>query len=54
MGSFDLEWIDIDAEEGPLFRFGKKDVYYRVRAGERVVRLRAKHSPNLDFVEKYC
>ena len=50
MGRYNLEWIDIDAEEGPLFRIGKKDVYYRERAGQRVVRLRAKHSPNLDYL----
>jgi hypothetical protein len=50
MGKYELEWIDIDADEGPLFRIGKKDVYCRERAGERVVRLKAKHSPNLDYL----
>lgn len=50
MGKYTLEWIDKNAEEGPLFRIGSKDIYYRERAGERVVRLAAKHSPNLDYL----
>ena len=50
MAKYTLEWIDINAEEGPLFRIGPKDIYYRDRKGERVVRLKAKHSPNLDYL----
>ena len=50
MGKYQLEWINKDAEEGPLFQIGSKDIYYRERAGERIVRLRAKHSPNLDYL----
>ena len=50
MGKYQLEWINKDAEEGPLFRIGSKDVYYREFAGQRVVRLRALHSPNLDYL----
>jgi len=50
VGKYTLEWIDKNAEEGPLFRIGSKDIYYRERAGERVVRLAAKHSPNLDYL----
>lgn len=50
MGKYELQWINKDAEEGPLFQIGSKDVYYRERAGQRVVRLRAKHSPNLDYL----
>ena len=50
MAKYELEWINKDAEEGPLFRIGPKDVYYRERKGQRVVRLAAKHSPNLDYL----
>ena len=50
MGSYDLEWIDKDANEGPLFKIGSKDIYHRDRAGERVIRLKALHSPNLDYL----
>ena len=50
MGKFQLEWIDKDAEQGPLFRIGSKDVYYREFPGQRVVRLEAKHSPSLDYL----
>ena len=50
MGKYQLEWINKDAEEGPLFKIGSKDIYYRDRAGVRVVRLRAKHAPNLDYL----
>ena len=50
MGKYTLTWIDKDAEEGPLFRIGEKDIYYRERKGERVIRLKAIHSPNLDYL----
>jgi len=50
MGKYELTWIDKDAEEGPLFRIGDKDIYYRERKGERVIRLKAIHSPNLDYL----
>ena len=50
MAKYALEWINKEAQEGPLFRIGEKDVYYRERSGERVVRLKAKHSPNLDYL----
>ena len=50
MSKYKLEWIDKGAEEGPIFKIGKKDVYYRERKGERIVRLKAKHSPNLDYL----
>ena len=50
MGKYALEWINKDAEEGPLFKIGDKDIYYRERAGERIVRLKAIHSPNLDYL----
>ncbi len=50
MGKYTLEWINKDAEEGPLFKIGTKDIYYRERKGQRVVRLAAKHSPNLDYL----
>ena len=50
MGKYTLEWINKDAEEGPLFKIGTKDIYYRDRKGQRVVRLEAKHAPNLDYL----
>ncbi len=50
MGKYELTWIDKDAEEGPLFQIGTRDVYYRERKGERVIRLKAVHSPNLDYL----
>ncbi len=50
MARYELTWIDKDAEEGPLFRIGTKDVYSRPRRGQRVVRLKAIHSPNLAYV----
>ncbi|MAY81423.1 MAG: hypothetical protein CL930_11640 [Deltaproteobacteria bacterium] len=50
MAQFELEWIDKDATQGPVFRIGKKDVYVREYADQRVLRLRAKHSPNLDYL----
>jgi hypothetical protein len=50
MSKYTLEWINKEAEEGPLFKIGTKDIYYRERKGERVVRLAAKHSPNLDYL----
>ncbi len=45
-----LHWIDKDAEEGPLFRIGDKDVYCRERSGSRIIRLKAILSPNEDYV----
>ena len=51
MSKFPLEWIDKNAEVGPLFRIGTKDVYSRDLAGGRVIRLAARHSPNLDYLE---
>ena len=50
MSKYTLEWINKEAEEGPLFKIGTKDIYYRERKGERVIRLAAKHSPNLDYL----
>ena len=50
MAEYKLEWIDKGAEEGPVFRIGEKDVYYRERKGERILRLKARHSPNLDYL----
>jgi len=50
MSKYKLEWIDKGAEEGPVFRIGKKDIYYRELKGGRVIRLKAKHSPNLDYL----
>ena len=47
MADYKLEWINKEADQGPLFKIGPKDVYYREFAGERVVRLKAKHSPGL-------
>ncbi len=51
MARFELEWIDKDADEGPLFRIGTKDIYSRERPGERVVRLKALHSPSMEYLE---
>lgn len=50
MGKYKLHWIDKGAEVGPVFRIGTDDIYYRERRGERVLRLKAKHSPNLDYL----
>jgi hypothetical protein len=50
MSQFELEWIDKDAVEGPIFRIGSKDVYVREHANQRVLRLCARHSPNLDYL----
>ena len=50
MAKYELEWINKDADEGPLFKIGPRDIYYRERKGERVVRLAAKESPNLDYL----
>lgn len=49
MGQYELEWIDKDATQGPVFRIGK-DIYVREYADQRVLRLYAKHSPNLDYL----
>lgn len=38
-----FEWINKNAEVGPLFRIGR-DVYERDRAGQRVIRLKAVES----------
>lgn len=50
MGQYEIEWIDKDATQGPVFRIGTKDVYVREYADQRVLRLYAKHSPNLDYL----
>ena len=47
--TYDLEWIDKNAEQGPVFRIGR-DVYERERAGERVIRLKAVESYNVHGV----
>lgn len=51
MARYELQWIDKDAQEGPLFRIGTRDVYSRDRRGSRVVRLAARHSPDVDYIE---
>ncbi|MFT5431370.1 MAG: hypothetical protein ACI9OJ_002065 [Myxococcota bacterium] len=43
MSRLEVEWIDPEAEQGPLFRVGR-DVYERERAGGRVIWLRAHES----------
>jgi hypothetical protein len=43
MAHYDVEWINPDAEQGPLFRIGK-DVYERERPGSRLIWLRAHES----------
>ena len=43
------EWIDKDAESGPLFRVGP-DTYVRHRPDSRVVRLTTTHAPGLDYL----
>ena len=50
MAKYKLHWIDKGAEEGPVFRIGEKDIYSRSVKGGRVLRLQAKHSPNLDYL----
>jgi hypothetical protein len=50
MGKFELEWINKDAEVGPLFKIGTKDIYSRDRPGQRIIRLAARHAPNLDYL----
>ena len=37
---YDFEWIDRDAEQGPVFRIGR-DVYIRERPGQSLIRLPA-------------
>ena len=49
-GKWQLEWIDKDAEFGPLFRIGP-DVYQRSRANGRVIVLDAILSPGLDYLD---
>ena len=49
-GNWKLEWIDRDAEYGPLFRIGP-DVYRRSRANGRVIVLDAVLSPGLDYLD---
>lgn len=51
MSRYALTWIDKNAQHGPLFRIGDKDIYSRERPGQRVVRLRAVHAPDLAYVE---
>ena len=43
MARYEVEWINPDAEQGPLFRIGK-DVYERERPGSRLIWLRAHES----------
>ena len=43
MARYDVEWINPEAEQGPLFRIGR-DVYERERAGSRLIWLRAHES----------
>ena len=43
MARYDVEWINPDAEQGPLFKIGR-DVYERERPGSRVIWLRAHES----------
>ncbi len=50
MGTYELEWIDKHASVGPVFRIGTKDVYSRERADGRILRLRALHSPDMDYL----
>jgi hypothetical protein len=40
---YELTWIDVNAEVGPLFKLGR-DVYERERPGERLIRLKAVES----------
>ena len=49
-GKWQLEWIDKDAEEGPVFRIGP-DVYSRIRPGERVLELHAILSPGMNYLD---
>ena len=49
-GRWQLEWIDKDAHEGPVFRIGP-DVYSRIRPGGRVLELHAILSPGLDYLD---
>ncbi|MDP6934235.1 MAG: hypothetical protein QGG40_15020 [Myxococcota bacterium] len=51
MARYELKWIDKDAEVGPIFQIGDHDIYHRERPGQRVVRLDAISSPNLDYLE---
>ncbi len=41
--NYDLTWIDIDADEGPIFQIGR-DVYHRARPGAALIRLPAVES----------
>jgi len=49
-GKWQLEWIDKDAHEGPVFRIGP-DVYSRTRPGQRVLENHAILSPGLDYLD---
>lgn len=49
MARYELQWIDRDATQGPLFRIGR-DVYERERPGQRVIRLKAVESYSPDGV----
>ena len=49
-GKWQLEWIDKDAHEGPVFRIGP-DVYSRIRPGERVLENHAILSPGLNYLD---
>ncbi|MCG3173627.1 MAG: hypothetical protein GMKNLPBB_01826 [Myxococcota bacterium] len=45
-----LEWINREAEVGPVFKIGP-DIYSRERPGQRVLRNRAILSPSLDYLD---
>jgi hypothetical protein len=49
-GKWQLEWIDKNAVQGPVFRIGP-DIYSRVRADERALELKAILSPGLNYLD---
>ncbi|MDP6944261.1 MAG: hypothetical protein QF464_08935 [Myxococcota bacterium] len=49
-GKWQLEWIDKEAHEGPVFRIGP-DVYSRLRPGQRVLELHAILAPGLNYLD---
>ena len=48
--TYKLEWLDKNAEIGPIFKIGR-DVYERERPNQRVIRLKAVESYNVNGVE---
>ena len=48
---YELHWIDKDAEQGPVFRIGDKDIYHRERPGQRALRLKAIHAPDMGYLD---